>query len=82
MIEAKNADLERGFTQLAIELVAMAEYVTDESNLLYGAVTVGDVWRFGVLDRSRKMISKDIDVYRVPADLAELVGILVGTLEP
>jgi len=45
VIEAKNDDLTRGFTQLAVELIALAE--VEENNILYGAVTIGDVWRFG-----------------------------------
>ena len=47
VIEAKNADLTRGFTQLAAELIALTHVVDHPS--LYGAVTVGDTWRFGHL---------------------------------
>ena len=48
VIEAKNADMARGFTQLAVELIALAQ--VESKKVLYGAVTVGDTWRFGYLD--------------------------------
>ena len=54
VIEAKNDDLTRGFTQLAVELIALAEVA--ENNILYGAVTMGDVWRFGKLNQTEKQI--------------------------
>jgi hypothetical protein len=37
----------RGFTQLAAELIAISE--VEEGDVFYGAVTIGDVWRFGRL---------------------------------
>ncbi len=83
MIEAKNADLERGFTQLAVELIAMDKHLKtmeDKANRLYGAVTVGDVWRFGVLDRANIKVFKNIDTVSVPTDLEELFSILMGIL--
>ena len=81
VVEAKKADMERGFTQLAVELIAM-EQRTEAQELFYGAITVGDVWRFGVLNRRRKVISKDIDSFRVPLDLAGLFEVLLGILGP
>lgn len=82
VVEAKNADLEKGFTQLAVELIAMDNYVAENSTeLLYGAVTIGDMWRFGMLDRPKKLITKSIDAFLVPADLAELFATLLGILE-
>jgi hypothetical protein len=44
VIEAKNADLARGFTQLAVELIALDQWTTSVEPLLYGAVSTGDVW--------------------------------------
>ncbi|MEM9162492.1 MAG: hypothetical protein AAGC54_05415 [Cyanobacteria bacterium P01_F01_bin.4] len=78
VIEAKNDDLTRGFTQLAAELIALAQ--VEESAVLYGAVTIGDVWQFGRLDRETQQLTQDLNLFRVPADLKELVGILVGLL--
>jgi hypothetical protein len=48
--------------------------------VLYGAVTTGDIWKFGKLQRQQRQIEQDINLYRVPADLGELLGILVGIL--
>ncbi|NES20610.1 MAG: hypothetical protein F6K41_17185, partial [Symploca sp. SIO3E6] len=80
VIEAKNADLARGFTQLAIELIALDQWTTSNEPLLYGAVSTGDVWQFGVLNRERKQIQQDLNLYRVPADLNDLFSSLVAIL--
>lgn len=80
--EAKKSDLERGFSQLAVELIAMEQYQEEVPEFIYGAVTVGDLWRFGMLDRDRKMIVKDIDSFRVPLDLDDLFQVLLGILQP
>lgn len=81
IVEAKKADMEKGFTQLAIELIAMDQYLDATSDLLYGAITVGDVWRFGRLERQQKLILKDIDSFRVPLDMEELFKVLIGILK-
>jgi hypothetical protein len=39
-------------------------------------VTTGDIWKFGKLQRRQRQIEQDINLYRVPADLGELLGIL------
>lgn len=79
VIEAKNDDLTRGFTQLAVELIALSQ--VEEENILYGAVTIGDVWRFGRLDRSQQQIVQDINLFKVPEDLDTLASVLIGILE-
>ena len=38
VIEAKNDDLTRGFTQLAVELIALSQI--QDNSILYGAVTI------------------------------------------
>lgn len=81
IVEAKQADMERGFSQLAVELIAMAEYWDQAGELLYGAVTVGDVWRFGMLERSSRRIVKDIDLFRVPLDLEALFQVMLAILK-
>ncbi|MFQ4140432.1 hypothetical protein PGN35_029370 [Nodosilinea sp. PGN35] len=80
IIEAKNADLSRGFTQLAVELIALDRWTTSTEPLLYGAVSTGDVWQFGRLHREQRQVEQDLNLYRVPADLEELFQILVGLL--
>lgn len=79
VVEAKNDDLTRGFTQLAVEMIALAEAKNQDN--LYGAVTIGDAWRFGILDRTQKRITQDIALYRVPDDLDMLVRSLIGIIE-
>ncbi|HLO88573.1 MAG TPA: hypothetical protein VK203_26685 [Nostocaceae cyanobacterium] len=78
VIEAKQADLSRGFTQLAVELIALEQWKNSENTLLYGAVTTGEDWRFVIYNRQEKLITEDIKLYRVPEELPELVNILVG----
>lgn len=78
VVEAKNDDLTRGFTQLAVELIALS-YI-EEQNVFYGAVTMGDVWRFGKLERDQQQIHQDINLFKVPDDLDQLIRILLGIL--
>jgi hypothetical protein len=79
VVEAKNDDLTRGFIQLAVELIALS--MVEDQEVLYGAVTIGDVWQFGRLDSKQQRITQDITLYRVPDDLDVLMQILVGTIE-
>lgn len=80
VIEAKNADLTRGFTQLAVELIALDQWVDSEAPVLYGAVSTGDVWQLGRFTRVRKQIDQDLTLYRIPADLAALFRVLLSIL--
>jgi hypothetical protein len=82
VIEAKNADLAKGFTQLAVELIALDQWTDSNEPMLQGAVSTGDIWQFGILHRSQKQIEQGLTLYRVPDDLEVLVRILVKTLEP
>jgi len=100
VIEAKQGDLQKGFTfssnyffwlnfsflkkslvtQLAVELIALDKWIESAAAELYGAVTMGDIWRFGILNRPTKLVTQDLNLYRVPADLEELVPIIVAIL--
>ncbi len=80
VVEAKRDDLTRGFTQLAVEMIALAMDET-ASDTIYGAVTMGNLWIFGMLNRPAKRITQDISGYQVPDDVAALVKTLVGILE-
>ena len=53
----------------------------EEQNILYGAVTMGDVWRFGKLDRGQQTIFQDVNLFRVPDDLDDLIKVMVGILD-
>jgi len=79
VVEAKNDDLTRGFTQLAVELIAISE--VEKGEFFYGAVTIGDAWRFGRLEKIKQQIFQDVSLYRIPDDLEDLMKILVGVLE-
>lgn len=81
IIEAKKGDMEKGFNQLAIELIAMDKCVENAQNVLYGAVTLGDIWRFGTLQRAEKVLKKDMNAYIIPSDLETLLSLLLGILE-
>lgn len=78
VIEAKNADLGRGFTQLAIELIALDQWTDSTTPTLYGAVTTGDTWKFGLFQRQQKQIQKDINTYAIPSDLNQVLSVLFG----
>ncbi len=81
VVEAKKADLERGLTQLAVELVALDRWLEDSTeSRLYGAVSVGNVWQFGFLDRAEKRFTQDLNTYSVPTVLKEVVEILDAIL--
>jgi hypothetical protein len=82
VIEAKNADLAKGFTQLAVELIALDKWIDSEQPILQGAVSTGDIWQFGVLHREQKQIQQGFTLYRVPDDLESLIRILIKILEP
>lgn len=81
IIEAKQADLARGFVQLGAELIALDQWTTSATPLLYGAVTTGDSWKFGCLHRTDRILMQDIRLYTIPSDLRSLVGILAGIVQ-
>lgn len=80
IIEAKKGDLEKGFNQLSVELIALDKTTETSQPLLFGAVTLGDVWRFGVLDREKKLIKKDMNAYTLLTDLEVILSIFIGIL--
>lgn len=81
VVEAKNADLTRGFTQLSVEMITIDKADESSSQTIYGAVTTGREWHFGKLNRLTKTVSQSIDSFTVPTNLEEIVRILVGILE-
>lgn len=80
VIEAKKGDIDKGFNQLAAELIALDKYEEREDQLLYGAITLGDIWRFGILNRTTKHLMKDIHSYRIPEDTECVFRILMGIM--
>ena len=79
--EAKQSDLTRGFTQLAVEMIAIDKAEFTEKPIIYGAVTTGEEWRFGKLDRQTKIVHQDIQLFVVQKNLEEIMRILIGVLE-
>ncbi len=80
VVEAKNSDLRNGFTQLAVELIAMDKWF-DNGDIIYGAVSMGETWRFGILNRQTKVITRDMNMFVVPTDLDDLLQILLAILQ-
>lgn len=80
VVEAKRDDLTRGFTQLAVEMIALS-LLANAPAVLYGAVTIGNLWIFGRLDADTQAIAQDIGAYTLPDDLEDLMRILIGILE-
>lgn len=81
VVEAKNGDLQRGFHQLMAELAALDLKQTTTANQLYGIVSMGDGWQFGLLDRQTKTIIQDTQYYGVPMNTELLIRIMVGILQ-
>ncbi len=81
VIEAKKGDLDKGFNQLAAEMIALDKYEEEsKTDILYGAITIGNYWNFGYLDRKRKHIAKNIYSQSIPQDTRELFSILLGII--
>jgi hypothetical protein len=83
VIEAKQFDLRRGFTQLAVELIALDQWTRSQAPVLYGVVTTGDRWKFGSFDRAARVVTQSTLEYTVKdlAELTDVVRILIGILE-
>lgn len=81
VIEAKQADLTRGFTQLAIEMIALDQWTEVTQPSFLGAVTTGNIWQFGVLHRQSKQIEQGLNLYRVTEDIEAVVRILLAALK-
>lgn len=72
VIEAKNEDLERGFLQLAIELIALDRWLESDSPLFYGAVSTGTIWQFGLFDRTGSYVIQDLNLQHWPVNQGTL----------
>ncbi len=80
VIEAKQADLVKGFKQLAVELIALDQAEKTDQPIILGAVTTGEVWMFGQLHRRDRLIVQNTKLYLVPDELETLMRILVQAL--
>jgi hypothetical protein len=84
VVEAKHEDLTNGFTQMAVQLIALDQWekstLVEQQPELVGAVSTGTIWQFGVLHRQQKLVTQELTLYRVPTDLEPLMRILVAAL--
>ncbi len=81
VIEAKQADLTRGFTQLAIEMIALDQWTDSNQLEILGAVTTGNIWQFGLLHRNSKQLDQGLNLYRVTEDIEAVIRILLAALK-
>jgi hypothetical protein len=82
VIEAKKGDLDKGFNQLTAQLIALEKTLNNnEPELIYGAISIGELWRFGILNRKERHIYKDLHTYRVPEDIESVFSIIQGILQ-
>ncbi len=80
IVEAKQGDLEHGFVQLAVELIALDKWLNNDTEVIYGAVSTGQIWRFGLLERKTQLIIQDLSLFRIPEDVEELLQVMIGIL--
>jgi hypothetical protein len=80
VVEAKQADINKGFTQLATEMIALDKWTDSTQTEILGAVTTGNVWQFGILYRQTQHIEQAINLYRVTEELEEVMRILLAAL--
>lgn len=86
VIEAKNDDLDYGFTQLMAEMIALDQWErsprVELQPTLLGAVTTGSLWQFATLDRLTKQLVQGVNTLRVPDELETVLRILLYPLTP
>ncbi len=80
VIEAKQADINRGFIQLATEMIALDKWIDSTQSEILGAVTTGNVWQFGILYRQKQSIEQAINLYRVTEELEVVVRTMLAAL--
>lgn len=80
VIEAKQADINRGFIQLATEMIALDKWTDSTQSEILGAVTTGNVWQFGILDRQKQSIEQAINLYRVTEELEVVLRTMLAAL--
>ncbi|BAZ33865.1 hypothetical protein NIES4074_63790 (plasmid) [Cylindrospermum sp. NIES-4074] len=80
VIEAKQADINRGFIQLATEMIALDKWTDSTQAEILGAVTTGNIWQFGRLNRQKQSIEQAINLYRVTEELEVVVRTLLAAL--
>ncbi|NEO85333.1 MAG: hypothetical protein F6J87_13950 [Spirulina sp. SIO3F2] len=80
VIEAKKEDFVGGMKQLAVEMIALDQWIESDQEVLLGALTTGNLWQFAQLNRTEKKIEQGLENYRVPEDVEPLLRILIQAL--
>jgi hypothetical protein len=74
--------LDKGFNQLTAQLIALDKSLdNNEPECIYGAISIGELWRFGILNRKERHIYKDLHTYRVPEDIESVFSIIQGIFQ-
>jgi len=80
VIEAKRNDLDYGFTQLAAQMIALDQWEQapslEQQPVLTAAVTTGETWKFGQLNRRTKALVEGINLLTVPEEALAVLGLL------
>jgi hypothetical protein len=82
LVEAKNENLKSGLAQCMAEMVAAQLFNQREGNeieTIYGAVTIGTLWRF--LKLSGQVVEIDLTEYFIK-DIGKILGILFEMVNP
>jgi hypothetical protein len=81
IIEAKQSDLTKGFTQLAVELIALDQWINSDVPILYGAVSTGEIWKFGRFHRESHQVTEYLPLHPIPQELEFVARTLIGILQ-
>ncbi len=82
VVQAKNEDMKRGYAQCIAEMLAAQTFNAREGTpveVVYGAVTIGDRWKFLRLQNAHVQI--DATDYYI-TDIAKIMGILLHLAAP
>ena len=83
IVEAKNENIKGGLGQCVAEMVAAQIFNQQEGQvieIIYGAVTTGEIWKFLKLRGS--VVSIDLSDYYIGGDRDKILGILHRGIKP
>jgi hypothetical protein len=80
-ISFTESGMNKGFTQLGVELIALDNAEETDKSFIYGLISNGNIWQFSVLDRKAKIIRLDLRTFDIFADIEELIQVINGLLE-
>ncbi len=72
--EAKKDDFVQGWAQVSAEMIAAQKLNKNENIPIYGLVSTGELWKFGML--KNKTFTIDNNSQAAPADLQKILNIL------